>query len=292
MRKTLLTILFGATCVIFGFLTLLAQNWIQVSTGTVSAVAGYTTIQVNGSPLTQRAILNWINGTNNTASCSDNAGNASTDCTFNGSGGGGGATISGLYANYSSTDWSPLYQSTKPATTGSWTAGGSTSTLADITGGGLSFLSPAAQSPGGWTVATAGSTWTFTAFMPGSQAGTGALGLFCADNAGNASLYHKDNASLSVSHWTGMQNGGTPAFAGAVANNWNPQNWSGWMRMVVDSTNRSVWYSANGINWFEFVGGRETKTSFVTCTKVGFEGYGDTVQGSISTILSVTNTTP
>ena len=45
-----------------------------------------------------------------------------------------GATLSGLYAAYSSSNWGPIYPVTIPPVAGSWTAGGSASTLTNITG--------------------------------------------------------------------------------------------------------------------------------------------------------------
>lgn len=44
--------------------------------------SGYTTIDVSGSPFAQRAILNFIPGTNVALTCADNSGNGSTDCTI------------------------------------------------------------------------------------------------------------------------------------------------------------------------------------------------------------------
>jgi len=55
--------------------------------------AGYDTIQANGTPLAQEPILNIINGTNTTVSCTDDPVNTRTTCTVNASGGGSGKTL-------------------------------------------------------------------------------------------------------------------------------------------------------------------------------------------------------
>ena len=64
-------------------------------TASGAAGSGYATVQNNGSSLTQRTVVNFINGTNATMSCVDNGGSSRTDCTVAASGaaGGGYATI-------------------------------------------------------------------------------------------------------------------------------------------------------------------------------------------------------
>lgn len=84
-------LVFGAACFIVAWA--FPQSWIQVSTGVVNAVAGYTTIQFNGTPVTQRNILNFNDATNTTVVCADNSGASRTDCAYSASGGGGGSGL-------------------------------------------------------------------------------------------------------------------------------------------------------------------------------------------------------
>ena len=209
------------------------------------------------------------------------------------------ASAAGIYVTQGANNFGPVFPSTVPPTKASWTSGGTASTLNNITGGGLSFESPPAQSPGGWFEAAAGATFTFTVFLYGSEANSGVLGAFCADNAGNAALFHYSGAGggfgLSVSHWTGMQNGGTPAFSASVAAPaFGPIPFIGWVRIQDNGTNRLYSYSVNGVDFVQFAS--EGDTAFVTCTRVGFEGYGDgtgvTPHPSLATIVSVKNSTP
>jgi hypothetical protein len=74
--------------------TLCAGN---VGNVTPPTTEGYGTIEANGSPTTQRNILNFIAGANMSISCADNAGALTTNCTFvaTGGGGGGGGTPGG-----------------------------------------------------------------------------------------------------------------------------------------------------------------------------------------------------
>lgn len=71
-------------------LILWAQNYIQTNPSIVQAVAGYLTIDSNGSAITQRNTVNFISGTNATVSCVDNSGASRSDCTVSATGGGGG----------------------------------------------------------------------------------------------------------------------------------------------------------------------------------------------------------
>jgi hypothetical protein len=50
----------------------------------------YQTIEDNGTPLTQRPVLNLIEGSGITLTIADNAGNTSTDVTVTATGGSGG----------------------------------------------------------------------------------------------------------------------------------------------------------------------------------------------------------
>lgn len=61
----------------------------------VPPYTAYTTIEHNGSALTQRQILNFTSN----VSCSDDPSNASTDCSSTGGGGGGGASLDYGYDN-------------------------------------------------------------------------------------------------------------------------------------------------------------------------------------------------
>jgi hypothetical protein len=204
-----------------------------------------------------------------------------------------GATLSGIYATYGGNVWGPIFPGKVPPVTSMWTMGGRAALLTDITGGGLSFNSGATQSPGGFFVSTLSTTaWTFTVQMSGLTSDTnGVIGIYCADNAGNGALFHGGLSATSVSHWTGMQNGGSPAYQASLANSpaWAvvPQFW----QIQVTAGARNYNYSTDGQNWTAY--SNEGSTAFVTCTKVGIEGYGDgTNFGSLATIVSVSNTTP
>ena len=205
-----------------------------------------------------------------------------------------GATLSGLYAAYSSSNWGPIYPVTIPPVAGSWTAGGSASTLTNITGGGLTFKSGLSNSlASGYFEAAAGSTFTFTVLLTPSVANGGALGVFCSDVSGNASLLHySSNApGISVSHWTGMQNGGTPAYQNSLLATTTLPFPLSWFRIQVTGGNRLYSYSTDGQNWTQVA--TEASTAFVTCSNVGFHGFGDgTALDSIATLVSVSNSTP
>lgn len=205
-------------------------------------------------------------------------------------GGAGGATATGVYVSYMSMLWGPIYPATVPPAAASWSAGGATSTLADISGGGEAFTSPIPQTPGGWWEAAAGSTFTLTMNLYAVYAGSGVVGMFCSDSSGNAALFHVSQGSaLSVSHWTGMQTGGTPAFVSSLASVTMVN--VHFLRMVVTSTNRTYYYGDEaGTHFVQLT--QEGNTAFVTCTRVGFHGYGDATRPSLGTVVSLTNTTP
>jgi hypothetical protein len=91
-------------------------NW-QILGVPSSSSGGYSTIDSNGSAVTQRAAVNFISGTGMTVSCVDNSGASRTDCTVtlttpvsvaNGGNGtstpvlsaGANVTISGSWPNY------------------------------------------------------------------------------------------------------------------------------------------------------------------------------------------------
>lgn len=77
-------------------------------TSTLSTATGYATIDDEGTPLTQRTILNFIGAG---VSCVDNAGATRTDCTISS---GGSSTLAGLYAaGANQTDSTLLLDSTR-----------------------------------------------------------------------------------------------------------------------------------------------------------------------------------
>ena len=84
--KRIVFILTLAVAVLLGFAIAIGSTIGQgfISVGALAASA-YATIQQAGSALTQRTILNFVSG----ATCVDNSGAGSTDCTITASGGGG-----------------------------------------------------------------------------------------------------------------------------------------------------------------------------------------------------------
>lgn len=172
-------------------------------------------------------------------------------------------------------------------------AGRASTSLTDIAGGGLTFNTGASTVPGGFSLALLSTTsWTFSIQMPATtSASNGVLGLFCADNAGNAVLFHGGLSLTSVSYWTGMQSGGTPSFISAhgQAPAWTviPQ----FLQMKVASGTRTFSYSTDGQNWTPY--STDGSTTQATCTRAGFQGVGDgTNFGSLGSIVGLINTTP
>lgn len=118
-----------AAAILIGFLLAFGSEILQ--SGVVLAASAYTTIASTGAPLTQRTVLNFVNG-----GCVDNAGASQTDCTIGATGStgatgpagptgatGGGVIAAPPYLNaggnlYISAD--SMYQATLPSL-GSWT---------------------------------------------------------------------------------------------------------------------------------------------------------------------------
>jgi len=101
---TIVTLVLGIlTGICFAFIP---QSYIQVGVQALAA-SGYATIQNNGTPVTQRTILNFLSGT----TCVDNAGTSSTDCT---SSGGGSFTATPPYISDGTNFYGNIFQFVKP----------------------------------------------------------------------------------------------------------------------------------------------------------------------------------
>lgn len=112
----------------------------SVSSATITGASGYTTIQDEGTPLTQRSTVNFIGSS---IACVDNSGSTRTDCTVTGGGGsaGGsagqiqftpdGTTFNGIPGSNVGT--SSITISTFSVTVASLTVSGSSTTLTGST---------------------------------------------------------------------------------------------------------------------------------------------------------------
>lgn len=209
------------------------------------------------------------------------------------------ALCQGIYLlDNNANAYGPIYPVKIPPVAASWTrAGNSTASLTDIVGGGLTFGTPKAQTPGGWSLALLSTTsWTFTVQMPSLvSTNAGVIGIFCADNAGNGALFHWGTGAgigaTSVSRWTGMQSAGTPLFIGLLGNAVAATSVPQFLQIQVVAGSRNYNYSTDGQTWTQY--SNEGSTNFTTCTRAGIEGYGDaTNYGSLGTVVSVFNTTP
>ncbi len=101
MKKTLLFL-----AALFTGAIASAQTWDHSSpmdersgplNGSLAIPSGYFVIKDDGAAMPEEGILNFISGTNITVTCVDNPGSNQTDCTFDASGGGGGAPTDADY---------------------------------------------------------------------------------------------------------------------------------------------------------------------------------------------------
>ena len=246
-----------------------------------TGTAGYLTIQNNGTPLAQEAVLNLNNGTNTTMVCADNPGVA-TNCQVNATGGGGGfiqpltAPVSGNFSDIN------------------FNAGGTTTTQTNnsspVTSINLKQHDPGgSQQIVGLLKAKIAATFTVTvAFAIAGDVQTNPVaGLWLADSTPAKNLF-----------WGFFQTGGAltaltfnnlaGSFGGFLYQQGTPPWTQGgplvWMRIKETVSARNYYTSSDGIN-FNLVYTESNTANFTTASY----GFGETTRGSgIGGELSIT----
>ena len=195
--------------------------------------SGYVTVEQAGTPLTQRAVLNFPTN----MSCVDNSGNASTDCTPSG---GGGLTASPFFLTDGSNYFGPIYPMHPPPTGSfSWVNQGPATAAQNNNIETLAIAPGAGDGQLHLRVATAPATpYTVTAALRyiTSVAGSSATGIVMRDSGtGKIVEFRYNQSGVNVYYWTNPSTfSGTTAYdsGGTV-----PLNGPVWMAITDNGTN-------------------------------------------------------
>ncbi len=251
--------------------------------------SAYTTVQSAGSAVTQRSILNFVDG-----GCVDNAGASRTDCTT--------STVSA--ANSCLSIGADCYfgtrfvQATLPsAISFSWQNQGSASVVTNANGT-MTMTTPAQASDSLHIryVAIPTAPYTVTGCMAGTfaQTNSAGVGLALSDGTGIITLAVGFDSTVNATGTIqSLKFTNATTFNSVYLNSpWvNSTQNIACLRFVDDNAgNRLSYYSADGQNFFLFLS--SASTDFITPTRVGWFYNETNDTGGTNTLISWTSTTP